>query len=125
MAFSAVAEAQGSSRAQVRNDPQNGFTRPLEIRRAPRWGLRQALLSTCEQAMTAASPDRGGRRIKAAGVEARSPFDQGLRESPPLMTENPREDAVSRRIRRAAVNHPPRRGRGACASRLAPSEGPR
>jgi hypothetical protein len=74
--------------------------------------LRQALLSTCEQAMTAASPDRRARRIKAAGVEARSPFDQGLRESPPLMTENPREDAASRRIRRAAVNH----HRGADAS---------
>jgi hypothetical protein len=105
MAFSAVAEAQGSSRAQIRNDPQNGFTRPLEIPRQPRWGLRQALLSTCEQAMPAASPDRRARRIKSAGVEARSPFDQGLRESPPLMTENPREDAASRRIRRAAVNH--------------------
>jgi hypothetical protein len=37
--------------------------------------------------MTAASPDRRARRIKAAGVEARSPFDQGLRESPSLMSE--------------------------------------
>src|SRR5262245_64642239 len=35
-----------------------------------------------------ASPDRRARRIKAAGVEARSPCDQGLRESPPLMTKN-------------------------------------
>src|SRR5262245_815468 len=79
MAFSAVAEAQGSSRAQIRNDPQNGFTRPLEIPREPRWGVAAGLLSTYEQAMTAASPDRRARRIKAAGVEARSPFDQGLR----------------------------------------------
>jgi hypothetical protein len=93
MAFSAVAEAQGSSRAQIRSDRQSGFTRPLEIPREPRWGLRQALLSTCEQAMMAASPDRRARRIKAAGVEARSPFDQGLRESPSLMTKNAREDA--------------------------------
>ena len=112
MAFPAVAEAQGSSRAQIRSDRQNGFTRPLEIPREPRWGLRQALLSTCKQAMMAASPRRQTRRIKAAGAEARSPFDQGLRESPPLMTENPREDAASRRIRRAAVNH----HRGADAS---------
>jgi len=50
--------------------------------------------------MKAASPRRQARRIKAAGVEARSPLDQGSRESPSLMTENPREDAVSRRIRR-------------------------
>ena len=62
--------------------------------------------------MTAASPRCRARRIKVAGVEARSPFDQGLRESPPLMTENAREDAASRRIRRAAVNH----HRGADAS---------
>jgi hypothetical protein len=53
--------------------------------------LRQALLSTCEQAMKAASPHRQARRIKAAGVKARSPFDQGLRESPSPMRENPRE----------------------------------
>jgi len=53
--------------------------------------LRQALLSTCEQAMKAAPPRRQARRIKAAGVEARSPFDQGLRESPSLMREKPRE----------------------------------
>jgi hypothetical protein len=75
--------------------------------------------------MTAASPDRRARRIKAAGVEARSPFDQGLRESPPLMTENQREDAVSRRMRRAAVNRLPRRGRGLGRARPGLDEGPR
>jgi hypothetical protein len=81
--------------------------------------LRQALLSTCEQAMTAASPDRRARRIKAAGVEARSPFDQGLRESPSLMSE------IRAKTRRAgafgaAVNHQQRHGRGAWASAARP-----
>src|SRR5262245_20904331 len=51
------------------------------------------------------APNQSGRRRGALA------FDQGLRESPPLMTENPREDAASRRIRCAAVNHQPRRGR--------------
>jgi hypothetical protein len=70
--------------------------------------------------MKAASPRRQARRIKAAGIEARSPLDQGLRESPSLMSENPREDAVSRRIRRAAVNRSPRPPARLCA---APTEG--
>jgi hypothetical protein len=122
MAFSAVAEAQGSSRAQIRNDPQNGFTRPLEIPREPRWGLRQALHSTCRRTK-AASPDRRARRIKAAGVEACSPFDQGLRESPPLMTENARQHAASRRIRRAAVNHQRGPDAGADVRGQTPTEG--
>jgi hypothetical protein len=36
MAFSAVAEAQGASRAQIRSDPQTGFTAGSKIPREPR-----------------------------------------------------------------------------------------
>jgi hypothetical protein len=39
------------------------------------------------------------------------------------MTENPREDAASRRIRRAAIARSPRRGRGLRIPRLTLTEG--
>jgi len=97
MACSAVAEAQGSSRAQIRSDGKT-------------------------VSPPARNPARA-RRIKATRAEVRSPFDYGSQESVPRMTENPREDAASRRIRRAAIARSPRRGRGLRIPRLTLTEG--
>jgi len=77
MAFPAVAEAQGSSRAQIRIDRQNGFTRPLEIPREPRWGWGRPCARGASRRWRRLPSRRQARRIKATRGEVRSPFDQG------------------------------------------------
>src|SRR5262249_34943244 len=94
-------------------------TRPLEIPRAPRWGLRQGLLSTCEQddgvfSGPPSAANQSGRRRDALAVRSR------LKRIAVADDQKCARRRGERRIRRAAVNHRRGYGRGACASAARP-----
>src|SRR5262249_35348040 len=103
MAFSAVAEAQGSSERRyaatgktVSLRARNPARATLGVEAGPALDVRAGDDGGFPAPPSAAN--QSGRRRGALAVRSR------FQESVPRMTENPREDAASRRIRRAAVN---------------------